>query len=293
MRKIFSILLILSAGIFVQAETIVWKGEKLISKPVVLAWGKTLKIMPGTKVKFTGNGQLICRRKITLEAEGATFSADKPLRGKSRMLLQDSKSSFVNCRFDNLVTVKKKFHDAAISVMKGSCKFQDNVFTSCSALELMLINDSDVSWNVFTSCTKALVLFHTRNARVVSNTFRNCKSSSLRLNSADTSMILNNRFYNPDIAVMLYRSTEDNIICATSVFGGNCAFQLRALPRRNLIARVYTKNTKFGITLWNNGPGNIVTGFSFNGGNRGVVERKSKFKFPLKLIESGSLSPNK
>lgn len=280
MKRLFAVI-VLIVNFTLSAETIEWSGEKVVSSPIKFEWGRNLKIIPGTTVKFTQNGQIISKN-VEILAENACFTADAPLSGKSRFQLSGGKIAFISCRFENLVAKDKKFHDAFCAIRCDNCVIKDNVFRNCSALELMLSNKPEVSWNVFDSCAKALVMFHTRYALVKNNTFRDCPIESLRLNSAENSLIMENRFYNPQTAILIYRKSMDNIICANSVFDGDTALCLWELPRRNLIARLYTDKTKVGIVLKNNGPDNIITDFSFNNGKRKVQERGAN-RFPVEI----------
>jgi hypothetical protein len=288
LRNFIFIFLFLASVCSLFAETIKWSGEKTISAPVKFEWGEKLKILPGTKVKFIREGQLKAY-KGSIDARSVLFSAEAPLKGKSRFEFKNSQCTFIDCEFKNITTEDKRYHNAFFTSWHGTNIFRDNVIVNCSALEFIRSEKPEVSWNIFKGCQKPLVFFHTRYAIAKNNTFHDCSSSSILLNSAENSLILDNRFFNPEIAIWIYRKSIDNIICGVSVFGGVYAVLLRGLPRRNLIARVYTEKTKTGVRLWNNGPGNVISGFSFNDGVTGIQVIEKHKNFPVKFINSKSL----
>jgi hypothetical protein len=225
----------LCRGDSVISEDTTWRGKVQIKDKTTVLKKAFLKVAPGTIVSFEGKGHLICEGDF--ESENVTFTADSPLAGKSRMeFLKRVKLN--NCDFKDIITVKKRYHNAACRVFRGKIDIQNCNFINCSAFEIVRTKDSVVKASMFIKPVgTGLVIWHSYKISVKGNQFRGGSKTgiNLKLNSADNCIIQENRFFDNGIGIELYGKSCKNKIIANSSFENNFGIMVHGNCSNNLI----------------------------------------------------------
>jgi len=182
------------------AESAVWSGAVTVSELVTVRAAGRLTVAPGAVVRFTGEGRLDCSG--VFEAEGARFESDGELAGEARFHFRPTRGRLVrfdDCVLRDLITVKRRYHDAFFSVWYAQFAMRNCLIENTSTLEILHTTDALFSGNrVVGNVHRSVMLIACERARAWDNhfepsTFR--RSTMLLLLSSQNCRIMRNRFF--------------------------------------------------------------------------------------------------
>ena len=267
---------LLSPGVDFEHDS-VWKGEIVISKPLLLKAGRKITIQPGSRVIFTSDGRLEMKFG-TLSVENCSFEAEKSKGGEIYLSFFRSSVKFRNCSFKNLCKGKKLYNmNIALNAVYGDTMISGCRFENTAAIQAFLSNSSRfernifrhpvgfglhiyrcrsglVSGNVFDAgkeTSSSLVLSANNAYRTVSNFFYgNSTGITLRYGSRDA-CILNNVFLNPKFGIYTYGKIRDClIICNTIISPGFYGINVKDCDSGNIVSNNLITNCKYsGIQI--------------------------------------------
>lgn len=242
------------------SQKTIWDSNIEIKNQIRFTRSASLRITPNAKIIFSEKGQLLC--ECSVEADGAEFSANGELVGKHRIYFTGQSVSLKNCTFNNMISVKKKYHNAFMAIFRPSSVLSGNHFRNCSAIELIHCKNPVIKDNTFEKTyNTGLVIFHTRKALIKQNKFLGDEKTSvmLKLNNAENSRIISNRFFDNGRGIMFYGKSEENQVIANSFFRNTIGIDFSSSGRgKNMVLGCTFSNTKANAMLFRGGTDEFV-----------------------------------
>lgn len=288
-----------SAAATVISKKTAWHGNIEIKAPMRFTYTAPLIIKPGTKVSFSENGQLICEGAV--DADGAEFSADKEMVGEFRINFMGKYANLKNCSFTNMVSVKKRYHNAFMRIYKSPSTFSGNTFKNCSAIEFTRCKNPVVKNNTFEKPhDTGLAIFHSEKALIKQNIFSGGSKTSclIKLNTAKNCRVVANRFFDKGRGILFYGKSEENQIKANSFFRNSVGIDFRSGGRgKNLILGCIFFRAKWNAILFRGGTDEIIRNcVLWNSGSAGInvitTNESSKDQHTLSIVNNAICSAN-
>ena len=244
-RPVFSIafglaLLTLTGAWCASAAEEVWKGDRIVDAPVTIQ-RKTLRIEPGSRIAFKGEGRITVEDG-NLVATHAAFEARSTLTNRFRIVVQNGKLTLSNCRFRGLKTEKPDkahFIYGFLRCQYGTgSRVEDCDFVDCDALMMLNASHAEFARNLSVRCVKTFATLNCSECRFEGNEFFETRAG-LNLSGTRLSEVFRNRFTDCPIGLVLYYCQENRVL-GNAFFGGN-----------------------EGMQLWGLGPGGVFAGNRF------------------------------
>lgn len=232
---IVSVLAVLVGSVAHAAEE-VWSGDRTIDALVEIR-GKSLRIGPGTHVKFVGDGRLRIENG-SLKATRADFSAQGTLTNAFRIAVQNGRVSLADCRFSGLKTFEPFKNQAAFIHGFLYCQFgNDSKVEHCDFMDcspVMFLNSSkvEISRNLAVRCDFAFSFLNCVECRIEGNEFFNC-ANGVKVNGTRLSEFFRNRFTDCELGVLVYHCGENRFM-GNAFFGGREGMRLWGLGKGGL-----------------------------------------------------------
>ena len=234
---IVTVLAVLVGSVALAAEE-VWSGDRTIDVPVAMR-GKSLRIAPGARIEFVGNGSLRIEDG-RLVATQVVFSAQGTLTNAFRIAVQNGRVSLEDCHFSGMKTFepdKKKaafIHGFLYCQFGNGSKVEHCDFTDCSPV--MFLNSSHVELlrNLAVRCDCAFSLLNCVECHAELNEFFDCQDA-MKVNATRLSEFSRNRFTDCGIGILLYYCGENRFM-GNAFFGGREGMRLWGLGKGGLFA---------------------------------------------------------
>ena len=234
---IVSVLAILAGGVAFAAEE-VWSGSRTIDAPVAMR-GKSLRIAPGARIEFVGDGSLRIENG-GLVATQVVFSAQGTLTNSFRIAVQNGRVALADCRFAGMKTFepdKKKaafVHGFLYCQFGNGSKVEHCDFTDCSPVMFLNSPKVEISRNLAVRCDFAFSFLNCVECRIEGNEFFNC-ANGVKVNGTRISEFFRNRFTDCEIGVFVYCCGENRFM-GNAFFGGREGIRLWGLGKGGLFA---------------------------------------------------------
>ena len=220
-----------SGGSWRKAE--VWKGERIIDRPVVLN-RRNIKILPGSRLVFKDNGRLDVRQG-QFRADGVTFAGEGVLTNAWRISVSGGKIEILNSRFHRLFTHNpggaRWFHGGVYlsspSIRVAGCRFENTQ-------SLAIVNSSDavVCDSAFSCIDEGAYFLNSAHPRVERNVFdgKNGGKKGIELGGCIHAEIVHNRFDRLALGVYARTGSSYGILCGNAFDG--CKRRLSAVESK-------------------------------------------------------------
>ena len=234
---IVSALAVLVGSIAHAAEE-VWSGDRTIDTMVEIR-GKALRIVPGARIAFVGDGRLRVEDG-GLVATQVVFSAQGTLTNAFRIAVQNGRVSLADCRFSGLKTFEPSKNQAAFIHGFLYCQFgNDSKVEHCDFMDcspVMFLNSSHVELlrNLAVRCDCAFSLLNCVECHAELNEFFDCQDA-MKVNATRLSEFSRNRFTDCGIGILLYYCGENRFM-GNAFFGGREGMRLWGLGKGGLFA---------------------------------------------------------
>ena len=223
----------------------VWTGDRVIDSPVEIR-GESLRIDPGARIAFKGNGRIRIEDG-SLTATRAAFEARSTLTNDFRIIVQNGRLTIGHCSFRGMKAQEAggkdfRFIDGFLRNQYGhGSHIEDNRFIDCSAMMLLNASHVEIARNLAIRCDHAFSLLNCTECRIESNEFFNAPTAGLKVNGVRLSDVFRNRFTDCKAGLFAYHCKENRFM-GNAFFGGN-----------------------EGLKLWGLGPKSVVVGNRFEG----------------------------
>ena len=220
------------------AEEEVWSGDRTIDAPVAMR-GKSLRIAPGARIEFVGDGSLRIEDG-SLVATQVVFSAQGTLTNAFRIAVQNGRVSLADCRFSGLKTFEPFKNQAAFIHGFLYCQFgNDSKVDHCDFMDcspVMFLNSSHVELlrNLAVRCDCTFSLLNCVECHAELNEFFDCQDA-MKVNATRLSEFPRNRFTDCGIGILLYYCGENRFM-GNAFFGGREGMRLWGLGKGGLFA---------------------------------------------------------
>jgi len=220
----------------------VWTGDRIVGSPVEIH-GQSLRIEPGARIVFKGEGRLLVEDG-NLIASHAVFGARMALTNNFRIVVQNGKLELRDCRFQGLKTYQPEKKNAAFvegflrNQYGHNSRIEHCTFYDCSSVMMLNASKVEISRNLAVRCDNVFSLLNCIESRIEFNEFFNA-TSGFKVNGARLSECFRNRFTDCDVGIFVYGCRENRFF-GNAFFGG-----------------------KVGMKLWGLGPGNVFSGSRF------------------------------
>lgn len=223
----------------------VWTGDRIIDSLVEVR-GKSLRIEPGSRIAFKGEGRLIVEDGSLIVSRTA-FEARSTLTNAFRLSVQNGRLEIRHCTFRGMKAYRAsgkdfRFIDGFLRNQYGhGSRIEDNRFIDCSAMMLLNASHVEIARNLAIRCDHAFSLLNCTECRIESNEFFNAPTAGLKVNGVRLSELFRNRFTDCKAGLFSYYCKENRFM-GNAFFGGN-----------------------EGLKLWGLGPKSVVVGNRFEG----------------------------
>jgi nitrous oxidase accessory protein NosD len=220
------------------AEEEVWSGDRTMDAPVAMR-GKVLRIAPGARIEFVGDGSLRIEDG-SLVATQVVFSAQGTLTNAFRIAVQNGRVLLADCRFSGLKTFepdKKKaafIHGFLYCQFGNGSKVEHCDFTDCSPVMFLNSSRVELSRNLAVRCDFAFSFLNCVECRAEGNEFFNC-AGAVKVNGTRLSEFFRNRFTDCGIGVLVYYCGENSFM-GNAFFCGREGMRLWGLGKGGLFA---------------------------------------------------------
>jgi nitrous oxidase accessory protein NosD len=225
----------LVGGVALAAEE-VWSGSRTIDAPVAMR-GKSLRITPGTRIEFVGNGSLRIEDG-GLDATQVVFSAHGTLTNNFRIAVQNGRVSLADCRFSGMKTFEPSKKNAAFIHGFLYCQFgigskvEHCDFIDCSPVMFLNSSRVEISRNLAVRCDCAFSFLNCVECRAEGNEFFNCANAA-KVSGTRLSEFFRNRFTDCELGVLVYYCGENRFM-GNAFFGGREGMRLWGLGKSGL-----------------------------------------------------------
>jgi len=232
---ILSLLAVLVGSVALAAEE-VWSGSRTIDAPVAMR-GKSLRIAPGTRIEFVGNGSLRIEDG-GLDARRVDFVAHGTFTNDFRIAVQNGRVLLADCRFSGMKTFepsKKKaafIHGFLYCQFGNGSKVEHCDFTDCSPVMFLNSSKVEISRNLAIRCDYAFSFLNCVECRAEGNEFFDC-ANAVKVNGTRLSEFFRNRFTDCGIGILLYYCGENRFM-GNAFFGGREGMRLWGLGKGGL-----------------------------------------------------------
>lgn len=227
----------LVGGVALAAEE-VWSDSRTIDTPVAMR-GKSLRIAPGTRIEFVGDGRLRIEDG-GLDATQVVFSAHGTLTNAFRIAVQNGRVSLADCRFSGMKTFEPSKERAAFIHGFLYCQFGNGSkvehcdFNGCSPVMFLNSSKVELSRNLAIRCDCVFSFLNCVECRADGNEFFNC-ANAVKINGTRLSELICNRFTDCEIGVFVYHCGENRYM-GNAFFGGREGMRLWGLGKGGLFA---------------------------------------------------------
>ncbi len=214
----------------------VWSGDRTIDAPVEIR-DKSLRIEPGTRVKFVGDGRLRIEGG-SLKATRADFSAQGVLTNAFRIAVQNGRVLLADSRFSGLKTFEPVKPSAAFIHGFLYCQFGSGSkiehcdFADCSPVMFLNSSHVELSRNLAVRCDYVFSFLNCVECRAEENEFFDC-ANGVKVNATRLSEFFRNRFTDCGIGIFLYYCGENRFM-GNAFFGGREGMRLWGLGKGGL-----------------------------------------------------------
>lgn len=227
------------------AEEVVWTGDRIVDAPVTIR-GNSLRIEPGSRIAFKGEGRISVENG-SLTMTRVALEARSTLTNTFRISVQNGRLDIRHCTFRGMKAYRaggkdSHFIDGFLYNQHGNgsriegCKFVD-----CSAMMLLNSFRDEIVRNLAIRCDQIFSLLGCTECRLEANEFFDAPTAGLKVNGVRLSEIFRNRFTDCKVGVFAYYCNENRLM-GNAFFGGS-----------------------EGLKLWGFGPKGVVTGNRFEG----------------------------
>jgi nitrous oxidase accessory protein NosD len=206
-----------SGGSWRKAE--VWKGERIIDRPVVLN-RRNIKILPGSRLVFKDNGRLDVRQG-QFRADGVTFAGEGVLTNAWRISVSGGKIEILNSRFNGLFTHnpggERWFHGgvclSSSSIRVAGCRFENT-----QSLTIVNSPRAEVCDSTFSCADEGVYFLNSSYPRVERNMFdgKNGGKKGIELGGSVHAEIVHNRFDGLALGVYARTGSSYGILCGNA-----------------------------------------------------------------------------
>lgn len=232
----FAVVLLVSC--LSHAAEVVWSGGKVVDGPVHIR-GKSLRIAPGARIKFVGEGRLRIEDG-GLNAARAEFLSRETLTNAFRITVQNGRVELADCRFSGLKTFEPLKSSAAFIHGFLWCQFGNGSkiehcdFIDCSPVMFLNSSRAELSRNLAVRCDYAFSFLNCVECRAGKNEFFNC-ANAFKVNGTRLSEFFRNRFTDCGVGMEVYRCGENRFM-GNAFFGGREGMRLWGLGKGGLFA---------------------------------------------------------